>query len=174
MIEIKDTKYTDKDFEKAKSLLNWNKFFLGCLGLWPKFNKLIFYAHYYAYSWHYYKDILALFISFSSHNLMRVIGTGMECISLTVLEVRLWMFKNYHEDFRTILNKFIKDYSIENYKTDEEKKIFFYYNRKARKFILVVTVALYCTGAIYITQPLMRQLSKFCKYINNLQNELSY
>lgn len=157
----KNTKYSEKDFENAKRLLYWSKFNLWGLGLWPKLNKFIFLLHYYAYSWHWLSDFVTLFFTFSSHNLMKVIGSGMECLSLTVVQVRFSMFKNYNKDFVAIFSDFSKDYSIKNYQSEKEKKIFLYYNSKSKKFISIVIVALISTGGIYIMQPLLQQLSKF-------------
>lgn len=153
-------KNSSEAFKKAKSLMKVNIFYLYCLGIWPKMSKLIFFYGYYGYTYHFLKDFVAFYYSLGSHSLTRIISVGLECMSLTQVWVRYWMFKKYHEDFIAILKNFIKDYSIDNYKTEEEKKVFLQYNSISKKFITIVLVALYFTGGVYINQPWMRQASK--------------
>lgn len=160
MTNNKYNKDSEKDFEKAGALMKWNKFLLSCLGLWPKMNKFLFLSIYYSIQYHFMKDLMALFLTFSGHNLMKVIGTGMECISLVQVCARILMLKKYNEDFVNWIKDFIKDYSIKNYNTEEERKIFLFYNSRSRKFISTAVVMLLSVSIIYITQPVIRQLSK--------------
>lgn len=158
---MKEKKSWEKDFEDAKTILNWNKIFMSSIGLWPKFNKFIFLPQYYYFLWHYLKDFVAFYMTLSSHVLMKVIGTGLECLTLSQIYVRLWTLKNYNTDFVTLLKDFEKDYSIKNYKTVEEKKVFLYYNSRSKKIILTSLWTLTFTALLYFFQPLLSQISKF-------------
>lgn len=157
---MKLTENSEKAFEKAKKLLNWNRKILSYSGLWPIMNKFLFLPPYYYFTYHFLKDIVALYYSFGSHNLMKVVGTGMECMTLMQVWVRFWTLKNYSKDLIVILNGFVEDFSIKNYKTEAERKIFLSYNWKSKIFILVNIWALAFTLTLYFFQPLLIQLRK--------------
>lgn len=159
-------KKSEKDFDSAKNLLRWNKFLFLSIGMWPKMNKKIFLSFYYYFTYHVLKDFVALFFTFSGHNLLKVIGTGLECISLTQLYVRFCMLKNHNKYFITLLKQFEQDYSIENYKTEKERKVFIYYSSTAKKFVSIVFSFFTITAGLYFIQPLIRQLSMFEEYFS--------
>lgn len=158
MSKVKFTKNTEQAFEKASTLLDWNKKSLSCAGLWPVMNKFIFFAQYYYFAYHLFKDFVALFFTFSSHSLIKVVGTGLECISLTQVYVRFWTLKNYSKELIAILDDFGKDYPIKNYKTEMEKKVFLYYNSKSKMLIAIDFWALGLITIMYYFQPLLLQL----------------
>lgn len=161
MTKFENDESSRKAFERAKTLLDWNIRVLSIAGLWPKINKILFLSQYYLFSYHLFKDFVDFYMTLSTHNLIRVIGTGMECISLIQVYFRFWTLKTYNKDLVTILNNFIKDYSINNYSSKEERKIFLNYNLKSKMCILINFWTLTFTIMLYYFQPLVRQLRKF-------------
>lgn len=157
---MKENEKFEKAFDKAKTLLNWSKIFLSCLGLWPQENKFLFLPMYYYFMYHFSKDFIAFYLTLSSHNLMKVIGTGLECLSITQVWVRFWTLKKYNKDLVTLLKDFEKDYSIKNYSTTEQKNIFLKYNSTSKKILMTSMSAFFFTIVLYFFQPLLQQMSE--------------
>lgn len=158
--EHKFAKQNQKVFEKAKTLITWNKYLMTPLGLWPNNRKdYIFVSFFCYYGYNVLLDYVALFFTIRNSNLMRIVGKVMENVQHMHIFLRMYTMRRFNRDYGDILVEFSKDFSIKNYRSEEERNTFLYYNSRAKFFIRIVVISLVITATLYFIKPLIRQLS---------------
>ncbi|XP_011495925.1 PREDICTED: odorant receptor 22c-like [Ceratosolen solmsi marchali] len=160
-------KLNQKVFDEARILILWNKYLMSTLGLWPN-NKsdLIFVSLFCYLCYAFILNYIALYYALKSLNLVNIIGTTVESITLLQICIRLYTMRRYNKYYGTLLNQFLLDFSIKNYKNDEERSMFLSYNVRSKFFIKIGVVSIVLTAMLYFTKPLIRQLH-FTKNFNS-------
>lgn len=153
-------KENQKAFDEAKTLITWNKYLMSALGLWPSSRyDFIFVSLFCYYIFHFLLDYAAFYFALRSFNLIKIIGATMENVTMAQIFLRLYTMRRYNRHYGEILEEFTKDFSVKNYRSEEERNMFLSYNSRSKFFIKIVVISLGLTAILYFTKPLIRQLS---------------
>ncbi|NP_001177643.1 odorant receptor 288 [Nasonia vitripennis] len=153
-------KENQKAFDEAKTLITWNKYLMSALGLWPSHRyDFIFVSLFCYYIFHFLLDYAAFYFALRSFNLIKIIGATMENVTMAQIFLRLYTMRRYNRQYGEILEEFTRDFSVKNYKSEEERNTFLSYNSRSKFFIKIVVIFLGVTAILYFTKPLIRQLS---------------
>nr|QHN69156.1 odorant receptor 25 [Sirex nitobei] len=157
---------TQVDLLQCVNVITWNRQIFNIIGLWPTNidNRLFFFffAVTIVHCCLEYAELLE-----DRHFTEYLIPKLAEKLTLTMIIVKLGMYRLNIKRLYQVINDIEDDYEIDKYKTLNERLEFLKYNKMAKRFIKVAVPSIFTIGLIFYLRPLLDQIISITETANS-------